>query len=69
MDHLTTAQLKEQAAAAIRAGDRAKIAALTVEIKRRLTAKGVTPPAKLTTDPDKLAALKAQHAAILRGEN
>ncbi len=68
MDNLTTAQLKELAHAAIRAGDRQKVAALTAEIKRRIAAKGATPPAQLTTDPAKLAALKAQRNAILRGE-
>ena len=68
MQTLTTAQLKEQVHAAIRAGDRAKVASLTAEIKRRIAAAGVTPPAQLTTDPAKLAALKAQREAILRGE-
>lgn len=68
MEHLTTAQLKEQIHAAIRANDRARVAALHAEVNRRLTARGVTPPAQLTTDPAKLAALKAQREAILRGE-
>ena len=64
MEHLTTAQIKDQVSAAIRA----KVASLTAEIKRRIAAHGVTPPATLTTDPAKLAALKAQRAAILSGE-
>lgn len=68
MTNLTLAQLKQEAHAAIRAGDRAKVASLTAEIKRRIAAQGVTPPAQLTTDPDKLAALKAQREAILNGE-
>lgn len=68
MEHLTTAQIKDQVNAAIRTGDRAKVASLTAEIKRRIAAQGVTPPAQLTTDPAKLAALQAQRTAILRGE-
>lgn len=61
MQSLTVAQLKEAAHAAIRAGEREKVAALTAEIKRRLAAAG----APAVHNPANLAALQAQRAAIL----
>ncbi len=64
----TIAELKAQVHAAIRAGDRAQIATLTAQIKARIAAHGVTPPATLTSDPVKLAALKAQRAQIMSGK-
>lgn len=68
MEHLTTAQIKEQAHAAIRAGDRAKVAALTAEVARRLEARGARPAVASELAPERIAALAAQRQAIRRGE-
>lgn len=68
MEHLTTAQLKEQARAAIRAGDRAKVASLTAEVARRLEVRGARPAVAAELAPERIAALTEQRAAILRGE-
>lgn len=68
MEHLTTAQLREEAHTAIRTGNRARVAELTAEIKRRLEAKGATPRAASELAPERVQALLAQRDAILRGE-
>lgn len=66
MENLTTTQLKEQAHKAIRTGDRKKVAALTGEINTRIAAKGGKPVKALPTEPAKVAALKAERAAIMQ---
>jgi len=68
MEHLTTAQIKEQVHAAIRAGDRAKVASLTAEVARRLEARGARPAVAAELAPERIATLTAQRATILRGE-
>lgn len=61
----TFAQLKTRIIYAIKANDRQKIADLTAETKRRITEAGHVAPEGLTDNPEKLAALRAQRAAIL----
>lgn len=61
----TFAQLKTRISYAIKANDRALIATLTAETKRRITEAGGCAPEQLTDNPTKLAALRAQRDAIL----
>lgn len=68
MEHLTTAQIKEQVHAAIRAGDEGKKARLIAEINRRVAAKGGTPITQATQDPAKRAEFALRIANIKRGE-
>jgi replication initiation and membrane attachment protein DnaB len=64
----TTDELKSQVHAAVRSNDRVKIAELTVEIKKRIIAKGGTPPTELTKSKAKLAALKKQRDLVMKGK-